>query len=379
MTEKHSSNTNISYLAKIPNYRQQTLNQKHKLIDILTISLCGMISGVEDWMGIEIYAKHKEDFFKKFLELPNGIPSHDTLNRVFSFIDSDQFMHYFIEWMQSLFPKMDHEMIAIDGKTLRGSGGKKHSSSRAIHMVNAWMVNNGLVLGQLKTEAKSNEISAVPELLESLMLKGSLVSLDAMGCQKKNTMVITQKGADYLIAVKANQPKFFEAIQQQFSTAFHTFDYDETEELNRDRIEIRRCWVTRANPSLEVFKDWNGLTSLIKIESERVIKGEISIEHRYYICSSECTAEEMNGLIRKHWSIENSLHWVLDVAFREDECQVKKGNGAENLSRLRHIAINLIKQDKLTKAGIKTRRMAAGWNDQYLMSLLDGSVHAKHK
>ena len=366
----------LEYLGDISDYRKNTPNKRHELIDVLVIALCGMISGADDWVSIETYGKTKEDWFSQFLSLPHGIPSHDTFNRIFSRINSEQLMTCFLAWIKSVCPVMGREVVAIDGKTLRRSHDKNNAKA-AIHMISAWATDRHLVLGQLKTAEKSNEITAIPELIESLITEGCLFTLDAMGCQKAIATKIIASDGDYLIAVKGNQALLADAIKATFEEKKNKpylcppIDFDETQEINRDRYEIRRCWVTSSLSKLTMADDWDGLTTIAKIESERTLNGRTSIEHRYYICSCEANAAEINQAVRSHWGVENSLHWVLDMAFREDECRVRKKFGAENLARLRHMALNLLKQDKTAKIGIKNKRLKAGWDNDYLLHLLN--------
>lgn len=366
----------LDYFGEIEDYRRDNANKRHEFIDILVIALCGMLSAADDWISIAQYGETKRGWFAQFLSLPNGIPSHDTFNRVFSRIDPEQFMNCFLGWVNSLRPVLGKEVVAIDGKTLRRS--HSHSDNKtAIHMVSAWATESRLVLGQIKTAEKSNEITAIPELLQSLALKGCLITIDAMGCQKDIAKTIVDKEADYLLAVKDNQPKLKQAIEDTLAHRLPKLyenpliDFYESEEKNRNRKEIRRCWVTQSLSKLTMSSDWSGLTSIAMLESERTIDGETSIERRYYICSCEASAKEIHHAARNHWGVENSLHWVLDMAFREDECRVRKGHGAENLARLRHIAMNLLKQDKTTKVGIKNKRLKAGWDQKYLLHLLN--------
>ena len=366
----------IDYLGEIEDYRRDNANKRHEFIDILVIALCGMLSAADDWVSIAEYGKAKEDWFATFLSLTNGIPSHDTFNRVFSRIDPNQFMDCFLAWIHSLGSILDKEVVAIDGKTIRRSHDNGDNRA-AIHMVSAWATQSSLVLGQIKTDEKSNEITAIPELLQSLMLEGCLITIDAMGCQKAIAKAIVNKEADYLLAVKDNQPTLKRAIEDTLdqrlpkSYANPAIDFYEVEEKNRNRTEIRRCWVTQSLSKLTTADDWAGLTSIALLESQRTIDGETSVDRRYYICSCKATAEEILYATRHHWGIENSLHWVLDMAFREDECRVRKGHGAENLARLRHIAMNLLKQDKTAKVGIKNKRLKAGWDQEYLLRLLN--------
>jgi len=362
-------------LSEIEDPRRNNANKQHEFVDILVIALCGMLSAADDWVSIAEYGEAKKDWFAQFLSLPNGIPSHDTFNRVFSKLDPEQFMDCFLKWITSIRSVMSKEVIAVDGKTLRRSHDGDHKA--AIHMVSAWATESNLVLGQVKTAEKSNEITAIPELLEALALKKSLVTIDAMGCQKSIAEAIVDKEGDYLLAVKDNQPKLKEAIAASLSHRKPEIyinpliDFHEETERNRDRKETRRCWTTTSLSKLDMVEDWKKLSQIALIESERTIHGKTSIERRYYICSAALSAQELLQSSRNHWGIENKLHWVLDMAFREDECRVRKGYGAENLARLRHIALNLLKQDKTAKIGIKNKRLKSGWDMDYLMHLLN--------
>lgn len=359
--------------------RRETMNKRHKFIDILMISICGAICGANDWVSVSTFGKAKEAWFCTFLELPNGIPSHDTFTDVFSKIDPDQFRNCFISWVKSMVHLLPGDVVAIDGKTLRHSYDKQDSRS-SIHMVSAWANRNSLVLGQIKTEKKSNEITAIPQLLEILELTGCLVTIDAMGCQKKIADKIREKGADYLLALKGNQPKLYESVVNYFSTAnernFENYEIDfaVTEDRNHGRIEYRRCWVEPDISWLEQRDEWKDLRSVIMVESERHINDHVSFEHRYYLSNANFEASEFLEGTRQHWSIENSLHWVLDVAFREDDSRVRKGNGAENYAIIRHIAVNLLKQEKTAKIGVKNKRLKAGWDEAYLLKVLNGIV-----
>lgn len=365
----------VELLSEIEDPRRDNANRRHELIDILVIALCGMLSAADDWVSIALYGRTKKDWFAQYLSLPNGIPSHDTFNRVFARIDPEQFMGCFLRWINAIRPALGREVIAVDGKTVRRS--HDGDNKAAIHMVSAWATENNLVLGQVKTEEKSNEITAIPELLQALALKGCLVTIDAMGCQKAIAETIVGREADYLLAVKDNQPKLKEAIEATLShrkTGIYVnpmIDYFEDAQNSRDREETRRCWTTASLGKLDMACDWKGLAQIAMVESERTIRGKTSVERRYYICSAKARAQEILQATRNHWGIENKLHWVLDMAFREDESRVRKGHGAENLARLRHIALNLLKQDKTTKAGIKNRRLRAGWDQDYLLQLLN--------
>lgn len=369
----------FNFFSEIKDHRRSNANVRHEFTDIISVALCGMLSGADDWVSISQYGKKREDWLSTFLSLPNGIPSHDTFGRVFARIDPDEFMDCFLKWVNSFRQTIGKEVIAVDGKTLRRSHDSSGKSS-AIHMVSAWATESKLVLGQIKTAEKSNEITAIPELLQLLELDKCLVTIDAMGCQKSIAQKIIDKNGDYLLAVKGNQRKLFDAIQAVLghnspkSYKKPAIGFCTTDEKSRNRHEIRRCWVTSSLTKLSMSQDWPGLKSIAMVESERTLDGSTSIERRYYICSSDASAEEINKAARSHWGVENSLHWVLDMAFREDECRTRKGNGAENLARLRHFALNLLKQETTTKIGIKNKRLKAGWSNDYLLKVLGVSL-----
>jgi len=359
--------------------RRETENKLHYFIDILIIAICGAICGANDWVAIARFGKAKEAWFRQFLELPNGIPSHDTFNDVFAKISPDRFQQCFISWVGSIAHLLPGEVIAIDGKTLRRSHDRT-SGKPPIHMVSAWATQNSLVLGQLKTEEKSNEITAIPELLNALALEGALVTIDAIGCQTKIADTIVDQGADYLLALKENQPKLYEAVQAHFEQANenefegYSIDYHETIDDNHGRHEERRCWVSYDLVNIPNADKWKKLNALVMVESERTLNEETSIEHRYYISSLQQGANILLSATREHWGIENKLHWVLDVAFREDDSRVRKENGSENFAILRHIALNLLKKEKTAKVGIQNKRLMAGWDTSYLQKVLQGLI-----
>jgi predicted transposase YbfD/YdcC len=358
--------------------RRKTKNQRHKFVDILVIAICGVICGANGWVAVEKFAKAKQDWFKKFLELPNGIPSHDTFTDVFTKLSPNQFEVCFKSWVESISELFDGEIINVDGKTLRRSHDLS-SDKKAIHIVSAWASTNSLVLGQIKTEEKSNEITAIPELLKSLEIQGCLVTIDAMGCQKKIAEIILEKEANYFLAVKDNQPSLHQEIQDYFTEANeanfkgYDIDFDETFNKSHGRFESRRCWVGYdALPYIDSSTNWKGIETIIMVESERTVNNETTIEPRYYISSSVETAEYFLNASRKHWGIENSLHWKLDIAFREDESRIRKGNGAENFAILRHIALNLLEKENTAKVGMNNKRLLAGWDNSYLEKVLAG-------
>lgn len=349
----------------------------HKLIDIVILAICGTICGAEGWSSIEEFGKTKKKWFKKFLELPNGIPSHDTFGRVFSLISPLEFQKCFVSWVGEISHIVDKEVVGIDGKTSRRSHDRQKGKS-PIHMVSAWASKAGLVLGQVKTSEKSNEITAIPELLKVLEVKGAIVTIDAMGCQKEIAQKIIDKKADYILALKGNQGKLHESVEEIFNEADKTYyknisvDYYENKVKNHGRTEIRRCWTTDSLDKVSQREMWKGLNTIGMIESERHMNGEVSIEHRYYIGSIENNAKLFLNSVRDHWGVENSLHWVLDVAFQEDHSRVRAGNAPGNLSVLRHIAINLLRKEKTVKLGTKSKRLKAGWDNKYLEKILAG-------
>ena len=332
---------------------------RHKLIDILVIAICGVICGADDWVSIAEFGEAKEDWFRGFLELPNGIPSHDTFGRTFALLSPAAFQESFTSWIRSLTGVFEG-LIAIDGKTLRRSHDRR-AGKAAIHMVSAWASECGLVLGQVKTDEKSNEITAIPELLRALSVKGCLVTIDAMGCQKAIAKQIIDQGGDYLLALKGNQSKLAEEVKAVFEAAEdvgykgYAIDYYETKEPNHGRYEIRRHWSLVSAGLLVNAGPWAKLSMIGMIERERTVDGQTSIEHHYYVASIENSAAAFARAARRHWAVENGLHWVLDVALREDDCRVRKGNAPENLALLRHIALNAVKKEKTKKLGVKNR------------------------
>ncbi|MDH3327542.1 MAG: ISAs1 family transposase [Gammaproteobacteria bacterium] len=359
--------------------RKETKNKNHNFVDILVIAMCGAICGANHWTSIAAYGRAKEDWFRTFLALPEGIPSHDTFNDVFTKINAEQFEKCFIEWVASITHLLPGEVISIDGKTLRRSH-DKGNGKKSIHMVSAWSTNNEIVLGQFKTEEKSNEITAIPILLETLSIEKCLVTIDAMGCQKRIAETILEKGADYLLAVKENQPNLYAAINELFFESndatfdLHFHDFSEKTNKGHGRLETRRCWVFTNLDKLNFdVSVWRGLSAFIIIESERTLNGITTTEHRLYITSEKNkSASDFIKATRDHWHVENKLHWVLDVAFREDESRLRKGDGAENFSILRRISLNLLKKEKTDKTGIETKRLRAGWDNKYLMKVVSG-------
>lgn len=350
----------------------------HQLDELLLAAICAVISGAESWTSVVEWSEMKLEWLRQYLPFANGIASHDTFGRVFSLLDAQQFEACFMRWTSSLCPAFKGRHIAIDGKCVRGSHDGTQSS---IHLVSAFSSASGLTLAQVKTADKSNEITAIPELLDALDIKGSVITIDAMGCQHNIAEKIIDRGGDYVLGVKDNQPGLAEAVTEWFSAAdLGSLDrpfWDNFQvEKDHGRIETRRCMVTNDIDWLkEQNQHWCGLQSLIMIESTREIigrnsTGHISKERRYYISSLPAKAALLGKTVRAHWGIENSVHWILDVAFREDDCRIRVGEAPQNFAILRRIALNLLKNDTSTKLGVANKRLKAGWNVNYLGKLL---------
>lgn len=351
----------------------------HKLIDILVIAICAAICSCDSWEDVEEFGKAKQDWFESFLELPNGIPSHDTFNRVFARLDPVEFRACFLNWIKAASELIGGQVIAIDGKVLRRSHDRGIGKG-AIDMVSAWACANRLVLGQVKVNEKSNEITAIPQLLKALEISGCIITIDAMGCQTEIAKTIVEEDGDYVLALKDNQGNLFEDTQLLFedleNSQYRTYAYDYEKTVNKGhgRIEIRECW-TISDPSilchLRGFANWEKLLTVSRIRSQRWIGEEKTCEDRFHIASLT-GAKRILAAVRSHWGIENSLHWTLDIAFDEDRCRVRKDNGPENFAILRHIALNLLKQEKTCKRSIKGKRLLAGWKEEYLLKVLSG-------
>ncbi|HEY7907584.1 MAG TPA: ISAs1 family transposase [Thermomicrobiales bacterium] len=356
--------------------------KEHHLLDLLTIALCAIISGADEWVAMEAYGKAKRAWFDTFLALPSGIPSHDTFGRVFAALDPDQFQACFLAWVQSAIVLTDGSVIACDGKVVRRSH-DRGAGKAAIHMVSAWASANRLVLGQVAVEEKSNEITAIPALLNLLMLKCCIVTIDAMGCQTAIAQTIIDREADYVLALKENQETLYHEVVPLFADAEETggadyaLDHAQTVDGGHGRVEIRR-YQTISDPltmaHLDPDGEWAGLRAIGMVEAERREKGDagkVTRERRYYL-TSLVDAATFGRAVRSHWGIENGLHWVLDIAFREDESRARMGASAANLVVLRHIALNLLKQERTAKVGIKNKRLKAGWDERYLLKVIAG-------
>jgi predicted transposase YbfD/YdcC len=343
--------------------------KEHLLVDIVTIALSAVVCGAENWNQIELFGNTKIDWFKTFLKLPNGVPSHDTFNRFFSMLDPDKFEVVFREWVQLISKRIEGEVISIDGKTLRGA--KEYGKKSPIHMVSAWANTNNLVLGQLKVNEKSNEITAIPQLLDVLFVENCIVTIDAMGCQTEIAKKIIDQNANYILGVKANQKTLQQGIEDSFRF-LEPNDMNQSIDAGHGRVETRNCYVINNLEQLEDSKKWSDLKTLIKIESERYNKASQTTEKstRFYISSLDASAQEFQQYIRLHWGIENKLHWSLDVSFHEDASRKRDGNSAQNYSVINKIALNLIKNDKTIKGSVMTKRLNAGWDQKYLSKIL---------
>lgn len=342
--------------------------KRHLFDDIIFISIASVLCGAESWNDMQEYGEIKKEWLSSFLELPNGIPSHDTFNRFFSALDADEFESCFLSWVQSIYKRTHGEVVSVDGKTIRGS--KNQGCKSATHIVSAWADQNELVLGQIKVEEKSNEISAIPKLLDSLLLDGCIVTIDAIGCQKSIARKIVNKKANYILAVKENQKELYEDILDSFRV-LKADDYSEELDYGHGRIETRKCTVLTDLTLVESRNKWKSLVSIVKLERERYFKATHTkeTETSYYISTLKSAKTIANG-VRKHWGIENKVHWILDVAFNEDQSRKRNGNAAQNFSNLNRIALNLLKKDN-ARVGIKSRRKMAGWGNEYLLKLIN--------
>lgn len=362
------------------------INRVHRLMDMVVITICAVICGADDWEAVAEYGEAKQGWLSSFLALPEGIPSHDTFWRVFRRLNGEQFQQCFLAWVQSLASVLPQgvtashtpEVIAIDGKQLRRShdGEAGHAP---IHLLSAWATEQQLVLGQLRVDEKSNEIVAIPALLKALDIAGSVVTIDAMGCQTGIAQQIVEQGGDYLLALKGNHPWLYEDVQLLFDNlaecgvTVNDASWYRQVHKGHGRIEIRQAWVV-TDPAilnnLRGSEKWPHLTALVKLEAERLTASGRNSQSRYYLASWALSPQQAITLTRSHWCIENSLHWVLDMAFREDESRLRKDYGAHNFAILRHIALNLLKQEKTNRLGVKNKRLRAAWDNDYLLRVL---------
>ena len=359
------------YFDKVPDPRRETENKLHTLSDILCIALCAVLSGMDDWESVVEFAQAKVDWLRQFLPLPNGIPSHDTFGRVFSLIDPEAFESAFFEWVaQARIGGEGINQLAIDGKAVRRS--HRGKAGRALHLVHAWACEARLLVGQRKVDAKANEIVAIPEVLALFDLTGVTVTIDAMGCQKAVAEQITQAGGDYVLALKGNQGTLHEDVRLHMESVADKQPEGQVAKVEKDhgRIETRRIWVSDRTDWLSQKSDWPGLRTLVMVESIREIGEKTTTERRCYIASLPADAERIGQVVRAHWGIENSLHWVLDMAFNEDQSRARAGHAAENLAIIRRYALNLLRQDKQSKLGVKNKRLRAAYDDAFRANVL---------
>jgi predicted transposase YbfD/YdcC len=350
---------------------------EHKLVEIIVIAICGVLCGAEGWIEIEEFGQAKEEWLRQFLALENGIPSHDTFGRVFSLLDAKVFQERFARWVESVFVVTRGQVVAVDGKTARRSHDQAIGKD-AIHLVSAWASANGLLLGQRKVDQKSNEITAIPELLKLLYVAGCIVTIDAMGCQTDIAQAIVDQKADYILALKGNQGQLHTDVQEWFAWAQQTdfknmtHSFHQTVNKNHGRIEIRRCWAIADPLAFENIRHhdgWAGLQSIVMLQRERRTAGRTQSETAYYISSLKADAKLLLDSIRTHWTIENTFHWSMDVTFREDDSRIRLGDSPENLAVVRHLALNLLKRHP-ANISLKRKRFRAALDDQFLFELL---------
>ena len=355
------------FFEQVPDFRLNR-RKRHHLSDILAISLCAVVCGANDFEEIAMYGNQKIEFLRSFLSLPNGIPSHDTFNRVFKFLDKDKFGACLYTWSKEILAELQGlSHLCIDGKVLKGTAesGRKKSG---ICIVSAWVAEHRLVLGQQKVDSKSNEKTAIPQLLESLDLKDSLVSIDAIACEQKNADLIVKKGGDYLLALKKNNKHIYQQVSERLLAKGTQLPHYQDIDFGSGRIETRTCYVESHLDLYDDLANWKHLKSIVMVESKREIKEKTSVEYRFYLSSLALSAQQFNEHIRKHWSIENSLHWQLDVSFQEDRQRVREGNAADNFATIRKLSLQALNQVQ-DKESIKNRRKMAGWSDQYLANI----------
>jgi predicted transposase YbfD/YdcC len=369
-----------SYFAAVDDPRRQHSTTLHSLEAILLITILGTICGAHNWVEIEQWGQAQESWLSEFLELPHGIPSHDTFGRVFALLDPESLHQAFVAWMSAL-AQLCQEIIALDGKTIRRSLDRADGKG-PIHVVSAWASRNELVLAQFKVDAKSNEITALPALLALLNLEGSMVTIDAMGCQVEIAQQIINQGGDYVLSLKENQPSLYTECVELFAWLKGPHALDEEIVLGADeqvdgghgRVETRQVWCTSALEGVVSCERWPGLTSLVMVESTRYIDAQDEVEQRYYISSlpgaTNADAKRLNDIIRTHWEIENRVHWVLDVAMAEDTNRTRKGESAQNLALVRKLALNLLRRETSVKTGVAAQQKRAGWDHNYLLKIL---------
>lgn len=370
----------LQNFASLPDPRVER-TKAHSLLNILSIAILAVLAGADSWVAIETFGKAKQTWLSEFLDLENGIPSHDTFARVFARLDPSELQQGFLRWIHSIAQHIGAQVIAIDGKTLKQSYDRDHRLT-ALHLVSAWASDHRLVLGQLKVHNKSNEITAIPELLKMLDITGCVITLDAMGCQKKIASQIITQGGNYLLALKGNQGNFFRGVQDWFEQAIENhfdgveFKRHQTIESSHHRIEKRECFTVPVEALEGVIEKekWMGLKSIVMIVSHRKSWNQETQETRFYISSLNSDAEEMLRMIRSHWGIENSLHWTLDVTYREDDSRIRQGHSGENFALLRRMTVSLLNQEKSFRGSQRMKRYRAAMDNEYLLKLLFAGI-----
>lgn len=363
-----------SYFRDLPDPRIERCKH-HKLLDIVTIAICAVISNADGWTDIEAYGRAKEPFLRQFLELPSGIPSHDTFARVFAKLNPIAFQKCFVRWIDAIRDKLPGDVVAVDGKTSR----RTHDTAidlSPLHIVSAWSHANRLVLGQVRVDTKSNEITAIPLLLDMLDLNGCLVTIDALGCQTAIADKIIAQQADYVLACKGNQERIHTDVEQLFTTLrsaeqpADVLDYIKMTSEGHGRREVREVWTTAHLETLRDRERWSKLQSVACVRSERTTAGETTVETRFYLSSAASNAERLANAIRSHWGVENQVHWVLDVVFADDNSRIRIEHSAHNLAIIRHIVLNMLRQETTLKSSLRQKRLRAGWDDTYLLNVL---------
>lgn len=377
--DQNSLSLSAEHFAEMEDPRSDR-GKQHLLLDIIVIAICAAICGADNWVEVALFGRAKESWLRTFLRLPHGIPSHDTFGRVFRLLDPEQFQRCFRCWIEGVEEITKGQVVAVDGKTLRRSHDRT-LGKEAIQMVSAWATENGLILGQTKVAEGSNEITAIPELLEVLNLAGSIVTVDAIGCQRDIAQAIVDQKADYLLALKENQGNLYHEAVGLFDyateTGFRDVEHDVHRTVNKGhgRIEVRQCWTISDAEFMDYvhqFGDWPEFNTMVKVGAERCVGTEVTRKTRYYITSLGNDAKLALYAARGHWKIENQVHWVLDIVFREDHSRLRKDNGAQNFAILRHIALSLLQQERTAKVGVKAKRLKAALDQAYLLKVLSG-------
>lgn len=346
---------------------------KYNLIEVIVMTIVAVTAGAEHWNEIAMYCKSKEDIFRQkyHLILENGVPTDDTFQRIFAIVQPEQLEKCFVNWVKSVNDISENEIVSIDGKTICGSRDDNYS---VIHMISAWANKTGIVLGQMRVDEKSNEIPAVPQLLDFIDVQNCTITSDAMSCQKKTVQKIREKNCDYAICLKGNQETIYDDVRFYFESAekepeFYSLDKTETYDKGHVRIEKRQYFLETKVDWLEDREAWSGLNAIGMVKSTRIVNGAQSIENRYFI-TSLTDVTQFAEAVRTHWGIENSLHWCLDVNFDEDRCRVRKDNSGENLAVIRHIALNLYKNYQVVKLSMKAKRFRCSFDDDFLYNVI---------